>query len=257
MIKAIFFDVDGTLLADNPKRMLDSTYNAILKLKEKGIKMFISTGRHLTELIKLPLRDIVFDGYITLNGQICRDSELNYLAGSPFDEETSKLIVKLFNEKERPLVLVEEKKVYLNCTNDYVKRAQAAVSAPVPPIMDYQGGAIYQASVYVTKDEEESFSKRLPSSCKLTRWSDMGADIIAKDGGKSVGIAFFLDNYGIKTEEAMAFGDADNDIDMLKSVGIGIAMGNANDRVKANADYITEEADKDGILNALMHFDVL
>ncbi len=257
MIKAIFFDVDGTLLADNPKRMLDSTYNAITKLQKQGVKMFISTGRHLTELIKLPLRNLIFDGYITLNGQICRDSNLKYLSGSPFDTETTKIIVKLFQEKERPLVLVEEKKVYLNCINAYVEQAQAVVSAAVTPIMDYQGGEIFQASVYVTKEEEHEFAKCLPPACKLTRWSEMGADIIAKEGGKAVGVNFFLDKYGIRKEEAIAFGDADNDIDMLQSVGLGIAMGNANDKVKSASAYITDDADKDGIFNALMHFGLL
>ena len=55
----------------------------------------------------------------------------------------------------------------------------------------------------------------------------------------------------------MAFGDGGNDISMLKYVGIGVAMGNAKDDVKAIADYITDSVQEDGIVSALKHFDIL
>ena len=52
-------------------------------------------------------------------------------------------------------------------------------------------------------------------------------------------------------------GDGENDIDMLKSAGIGVAMGNAGDDVKAAADYVTDSVDANGIENALRHFGLL
>ena len=55
----------------------------------------------------------------------------------------------------------------------------------------------------------------------------------------------------------MAFGDGGNDIEMLRHVGIGVAMGNAKDEVKACADYVTTSVDDDGIVNALRHFGVI
>lgn len=55
----------------------------------------------------------------------------------------------------------------------------------------------------------------------------------------------------------MTFGDGGNDINMLEHAGIGVAMGNASDRVKAAADYITSSVDDDGIINALKHFNIL
>ena len=66
-----------------------------------------------------------------------------------------------------------------------------------------------------------------------------------------------LDYFGISLEESMAFGDGGNDIPMLKHVGIGVAMGNAEDEVKQAADYVTDSVDENGIEKALWHFGVI
>ena len=60
--------------------------------------------------------------------------------------------------------------------------------------------------------------------------------------------------FGIGIEETMAFGDGGNDVAMLRRAGIGVAMGNANDAVKSQADYVTTSVDEDGVLRALQHF---
>ena len=87
--------------------------------------------------------------------------------------------------------------------------------------------------------------------CQYTRWHDLAIDIIPQNGGKQNGILEVLKNYHISIDETMAFGDGHNDIDMLKLVNIGIAMGNANDEVKEAADEVTDNIDHDGIYKAL------
>ena len=71
MIKAVFFDIDGTLLSHNTYSVPESTKTALKLLKEKGILTFIATGRHLSEMRDLPIQDLEFDACITLNGQYC------------------------------------------------------------------------------------------------------------------------------------------------------------------------------------------
>ena len=66
-----------------------------------------------------------------------------------------------------------------------------------------------------------------------------------------------MNRFGLMPEEIMAFGDAENDIGMLSFAGIGVAMGNARDNVKAAADYVTDDVDSNGIFNALQYFDLL
>ena len=99
MIKAVFFDVDGTLLSHTSKQVPASARLSLDKLREKGIKRYLSTGRHFNELCQLPVKDIPFDGYITLNGQLCLDSVQKILFAMPFDETITKSLVSLFNEK--------------------------------------------------------------------------------------------------------------------------------------------------------------
>ena len=58
-------------------------------------------------------------------------------------------------------------------------------------------------------------------------------------------------------EECMAFGDGGNDMSMLEAAAIGVAMGNAEDRVKACADYVTDRIENDGIMKALQHYSLV
>ena len=80
MIKAVFFDIDGTLLSHKTNSVPASAVRALENLREKGILTFIATGRHLPELKKLHALDgLHFDGAVSLNGQYCcNDAGLIY-----------------------------------------------------------------------------------------------------------------------------------------------------------------------------------
>lgn len=256
MIKAVFFDVDGTLFSHTMHQVPESTRSAICKLKRHNIQCVVATGRHLSELEKLPMKGIDFDGYITLNGQLCLDSRKNILSGTPITGDSRSAIIQLFEEKSVPMLLVERDTMYINFVNQRVEKAQAAISSGMPEIGHFSGKDFYQAIAYIEKSEEEQFRRCLPD-CRLTRWNDHGVDIISSRGGKTTGIAEYLSRAGIHREETMAFGDGENDIEMLRYVQTGIAMGNAEPEVKAAADYITGTVDADGIESALMHFGLI
>ena len=93
--------------------------------------------------------------------------------------------------------------------------------------------------------------------CTSARWHPLFTDITPLGGTKQNGINKFLEYYHIDLSETMAFGDGGNDIQMLQHVHTSIAMGNANDDVKAIADYVTDTVDHDGIYNALKHYDLI
>lgn len=257
MIKAIFFDVDGTLLSHRTKQVPPDAKQILKELQENGIKIFISTGRHPAELSRLSVNVVDFDGYITLNGQLCLDKKRQVIFGKPFDKDTVSKLVSIFERKEIPLILVEEQRNYINFVNDTVCRIQESISTPVPDISAYHGANIYQATTFLRRDEEAEWRGYLPKECKFARWCDNGVDIISAKGGKVEGIKCFCNLYGIEQNEIMAFGDAENDIEMLKYAYIGIAMGNAQDRVKKIADYVTTDIDENGIKNAIQFYNIL
>jgi len=96
----------------------------------------------------------------------------------------------------------------------------------------------------------------MPNSV-ASRWTPLFADVNPKGQSKQVGVDVFCKYFGLDIGQTMAFGDGGNDISMLRHVGIGVAMGNANPEVKEIADYVTTSVDEDGIWKALEHFGVI
>lgn len=207
----------------------------------------------MLELEQLPLSSLRFDGFVTLNGQLCLDAEGTLLYDAPISSDDVMQMIPLFESRQLPIMIVEENRMYINCVTEAVERAQQAISTPIPEVGTYRGNRIYQFIVYAPSGEAERLLRRL-SDCKMSRWNQYAVDIIPKSGGKIVGIQHILSRLGIGLHEVAAFGDGENDIDMLRCAGVGIAMGNAGEIVKQQADYITDRVDQDGLANALDHF---
>lgn len=255
-MKAVFFDVDGTLISHTQNAVPESTGLALKQLSERGIQRVIATGRHMLELSRLPVNAFCFDAYITLNGQLCLDGQGNTIFENPITGVCEEGIIRMFKEKSVPVMLVEKERMYINFVNPHVKTAQAAISSPIPDVGVYTGNKIYQAIAYLERGMEEA-AAGLMRGCKVTRWNDFAVDIIASSGGKRTGIQEYLRRSGIQREETMAFGDGENDIEMLQYVQTGIAMGNAGDKVRETADYVTSSVDNNGIWEALAALGVI
>ena len=93
--------------------------------------------------------------------------------------------------------------------------------------------------------------------CRLPRWHPQFSDLVNRENSKASGIEALLRHYGIDRSECIAFGDGGNDIEMLDYCGIGVAMGNASDEVKAHADFVARSVDDEGILHALTALDII
>ena len=255
-IKAIFFDVDGTLFSHKSNDVPPSTRRSLAMLRAKGVKTVIATGRQMVELDKLPVSSIRFDGYLTLNGDLLLDENKKMYAGTPIDKGEMEVIASIFSAKKIPFVLVGEKARYINFVNDTVIRTQEEDNGSIPETGTYSGEDVYQVLAFVT-EKQKTILDSLLDECSIKSWNDTGIDIIPRGGGKAAGIHKFMEQYGISRSEIMAFGDGENDIEMLKFAGIGVAMGNAEDAVKEAADYVTDSVDENGIENALRHFHLI
>ena len=258
MIKAIFFDVDGTLLSHRTNSVPASALRALEALRQKGILTFMATGRHISMLRQLKaLEGLHFDGVVSLNGQYCCD-ESGVIYHCPLETSAVAALLDYLKAHPHPCILVEADRMYINFHNALVEQVQAAIHSEMPELGDLDRGytqPIYQAILYMS---EENLAKLPPlPGIKLTRWNLGGADLIPAKGGKAAGITRLLEHYGIDKSETMAFGDGENDVDMFRAVGISVAMGNACAEAKEAADYVTDDIDQDGIWNALKHFGIL
>ena len=154
------------------------------------------------------------------------------------------------------MMLEDENHQFANRIDDLVIRAHENVSTGLPKLGEYPGTKIYQMVAYADPAELERFAKEIPH-CRMTYWDPIAVDIIAAEGGKMWGIRQMLKHLGLKPEEVMVFGDGENDVEMIRYAGIGIAMENGEASAKEAADYVTAGVDEDGIWKGLVHYGLI
>lgn len=258
MTKAIFFDIDGTLVSFQTHQVSPGVLEALRRLRAKGIKLFIATGRHRRS-IGLAADSFPFDGFVTVNGQYCFAGE-QLLRTAPIPRSVIAQQVELLEATKAPcLFLSKTGTLFVNPdprADIFPKQLAHPLPDPVRPrdILDQE---IYQMTAFFTKEEELAAGDRFFPGLEVMRWHPAFVDVIAPGGGKDRGMDAVLDHFGFDLSESMAFGDGENDLPMLRHAHIGVAMGNADDLVKSQADYVTDTVDEDGIVTALEHFGIL
>lgn len=255
MVKIIFFDIDGTLVSFKTHTIPQSTINAIHHVREKGVKVWIATGRPLPFINNL--EGLEYDGIVSVTGAHCQTREGKVVFSQPVDKADIRRMVK--RQYETGIAVT------------YAGNERAIVTAPkgVPTVvtevfdlLNLAAPKLYKPEEALTFDvmqviaffeehETEDIMGNILQNCSDSRWHPAFADCVAKGVDKAVGIDKVLEYYGFDLSEAMAFGDGGNDITMLRHVGTGVAMGNASDEVKAAADIVTTSVDEDGISRIL------
>lgn len=256
-IKACFFDIDGTLIDhEGGSVMPQSTKESLCVLREKGVKLFVATGRPPT-MVDFIERYFQFDGFVSLNGQlvVLRDGTvLHRMAHNP---EDIRRLVEIVKKEKFPCLIIEEHESFYVLDGEAVTQHHRRAGVALPRQYDIgrlEEHPVLQFLVYGLEN--------LPYIACLPHVEPTSAgghiqDIIPKGGGKEIGIAAAAAHYGIRREEIMVFGDGDNDQRMLRWAGVGVAMGNGSEKAKAAADYISIPTGQGGIYHALKHFGVL
>ena len=260
MIKAMFFDVDGTLVSFNTHRIPESTIQALQEAHDRGVKIFTATGRPRQLLNNIREVEPIMDGYILATGALCTYGDHTVREDLiPFDEAHA--VVDFCNERNLPAVVVGKEDIQIINRNDLVNHVfydmlKVDYHKFDVPVDDVISQGILQITPFLTEDEERSILPDLPG-CTSARWYPAFCDITSAAADKANGIRAIAQDMGLDISETMAFGDGGNDMSMLSAAGVGVAMGNALDKVKAEADYVTTSVDDDGIRNALLHFGVI
>lgn len=257
-IKAIFLDVDGTLVSFRTHEVSDSARNALLQAHARGVRLYIATGRAAGDLD--PLSGIPYHGVVALNGARCVASDGRVVCSNPIPREDFERSLALAERFGFPVALELDDGVFVDRVTPQVERLARMVAHPVPVATDLRAlfgrGDCCQMCFYFDAQTERRVMAELPGLA-ASRWCELFADINVRGVDKATGMKAFLDDCGFDLSEAMAFGDGGNDVAMLRAAGIGVAMGNACEEALAAARHVTADIDEDGLRKALEYFDVI
>ncbi|MDO4433005.1 MAG: Cof-type HAD-IIB family hydrolase [Alysiella sp.] len=252
--KIIFFDIDHTLYIPSEKRIPESAIAALNRLNQKGIITAIATGRTLAAL-PTPIRVLIDQGLIktvvSINGQYTQHNGTP-LIGFPMTHHAVQHIAQQLHHKAIAHAFVSEQGIFTPLSNPYLEAAVASVGITSAQTCGSKlPENVFQILAFYPESKDAEIATMLPEDMKTVRWHEFGVDILPDEASKARGIQAVLDTLNLTMHDTMAFGDGLNDMEMIASVGCGVAMSNGEAALKAIAQHICPAAEEDGIYRFL------
>jgi Cof subfamily protein (haloacid dehalogenase superfamily) len=272
--KYIFLDIDGTLFSPQLGKVPDSAFDAIKQARANGSKVFLCTGRALSGCSKYLTMDI--DGFVFAAGAMVY-AEHQRIYDHPLSKGDEQLLKHIIREAGMGYVAEGQAGGYcdpiayevlckyfggLHATEE-VQRRKVSENGFYQEFFEHPEEKVYKVCCYSIHGRDfDALRPRVPEEFTLTvtvRDPDFDdcAEITAANITKASGIGKILEYYGASVKDSVGIGDSENDIPMIEYCGMGIAMGNAMDSVKAKADWVTTHILEDGIRNAFLHVGVI
>lgn len=254
MRKVIFFDIDGTLINswDGIMDITPKVKEAIKKVQAKGHYVFIATGRPYA-FISDEIMNFGFDGLILANGaQVILNNKT--LFTDKIDKAFVNKAVETFEELGMEYILEDEYYSYIKADyEEYYNFYLGVGASPQLVKREYDIDTIEVQKIEMRCPTEEAYETCLDfikAHPDYDYWHSISAkafELYPRRNTKATGILRILKHLGIPVEDSYGFGDGKNDIEMLETVGYGIAMGNATDEVKQYAKAVTDTVHNDGV----------
>lgn len=266
--KAVFFDADGTL-CDMQKGVPESTKEALKKLRENGHEVWLCTGRSRA-FVSWYLEELPFTGMVSACGATIEKDGKRL-----FNQEMTPEIAKLSAEVLRKYGLIPimegadymyyDKEEYNTEINWYADLITEVLGPKWRPIKGNEDRMIInKVSAKMVKGcDADSACRELSAYYDVIRHesksklSGTTIELVPKGFNKAVGIQKTCQLFDIPWKDTVVFGDSNNDLAMFEYAATKVAMGNGSEKVKALADYITEDMFHDGIRNGLEYLKLI
>lgn len=250
--KLVFFDIDGTLY-DSSTTLPKSTRDAILKLQENGHIALIATGR--SPMMFKDLREkLDIHSYVSMNGQYVVHNDA-VVFKNPLDKGRLKQLMLEVEDRKGPFMFLDHENMVSRLkSHPHYDEALNSLGLPFGYRHDpdfFAERDVLQGLLFVNASEYNDILGNYSDVFHFIQWHDVCMDVLPKGGSKALGIRHLIETLGVDIKDTIAFGDGANDHEMLREVGIGVAMGNSSDALKRDADVVTSSVDDNGIQKGL------
>ncbi len=244
--RVIALDLDGTLLTPT-KTLLPSSLQALARAREAGFTPIIVTGRHHVAIHPFYQALALDTPAICCNGTYLYDYQAKkVIEADPLPVAQALQLIDMLNEHQvHALMYVDDAMVYETPTGHVLRTLNWAQSLPPEqrPVFT-QVDSLAQTAREVNA-VALAVEQQLGLECERS-WHDQ-IDIARQGNSKGKRLAQWVASQGLSMQDVVAFGDNFNDISMLQAAGMGVAMGNAADEVKAHANVVIGDNTTDTI----------
>ena len=253
-MKAIFFDIDGTIY--HPEiGISQNTIDEIHRVQKLGHKCFIASGRP-TGFISKEVKSIGFDGYVLANGaHIVTEGKTIDSLTLPYDE--TKKLIEYVESQGYEYILLTTDRCYLKKESPHMYEFYAWCNIDMDSLCnDYDLDEVLKKTIkleirYNKKEDSVGLIERLGAFFYEKHDDSLNVEVSNIDTSKGHGIETMLNYYGLDVDDSYCFGDGANDLEMFKTVGHPIAMKNAIPMIYHHASIICEDVLHDGVAKEL------
>ena len=257
--KIIFFDIDGTLLSEITWKVPESAIEAIHKAQKNGHIAVVNTGR-TKAFVEKEILDIGFDAYVCGCGTkiIYHDEELFH---QTIVEDKARRIIETLRKCKIDGVLEGDKQMYFDVRERiYSERWKKFYDKFCERTGSWEDAEISMDKLYVLTNENSdivTFKKELSGDFDFIDRENGFWELVPCGISKASGIRMLAEKLGIAIEDTISIGDSNNDLAMLETTGISIAMGKHSAEIHDKVDFITKTVEEDGIYHALSHYGLI
>ena len=265
MYKVLVFDIDNTLINRGKATVEESALQAIRECHDKGYEIVICTGRTINAVHPDILARVPGNYFIGVNGASLNKFDGELLHCFYMSEQSVEKIIEIALKHDYHLgfKFTDSFQIYNRYdefTSRYCKGSITEDMLNNCPGRDYhlKKEMPLDAFIYADDDMLPQYFDQF-DDLKFVRANSRKIiyEAFNKEADKGVMLGILLDRLGYTYDQAIAFGDSQNDCEMIIKAGLGICMGNGTREAKAVADYVTDDIDKDGIWKALKHFEII
>ncbi|MGD6793118.1 Cof-type HAD-IIB family hydrolase [Metabacillus indicus] len=254
--KIVFFDIDGTITHHENGTISEPTKAAVGMLLENGTAVVAATGRPLSMCGEL--MEMGIETFITANGGYVKHKD-EVIHKVPLDKTIVKEVAEFAAKEKHALSFYTEDFRMNGIQNASILRSLKETLS----LTEYPGvfpdpclEEVFLLCLFAGETEADLYREAFPH-LTFKRWHPYVLNVLDQDVSKSLAILKTLEYFGCEPADAAAFGDGDNDIDMIELAGLGIAMGNGSEGVKKAADFVTKRSGDDGVVFALKKFGII